>query len=83
MFLWMVSGGAGHGDYFLARMIYPVPMLVSQQLGNFRVGLAIATIQFPMIGTIFGLLSTLGIRPLLSSFCGLVIFQAWCFTLVR
>ena len=55
MFFWMISAGAGHGDYLLACGIYPIPMvpLVFAE-GLFPISLTLAAIQFPMSGAFIG-----------------------------
>ncbi len=55
MFLWMISAGAGHGDYLLASAIYPIPMvpLVFAE-GLFPISLTLAAIQFPSTGVFLG-----------------------------
>ena len=52
LLLALLSGGAGHGDYVPARLLYPIPMLVTLLTNNtitsLSVGLAVA--QFPAYG---------------------------------
>jgi hypothetical protein len=48
----LFSAGAGHGDYVLARLIYPVPMLATLLTDTTITGLSIglAALQFPAYG---------------------------------
>ena len=51
----MISGGAGHGDYVAAQVLYPVPILLSDLLGDFSLPLIVlALAQFPMYGVLGG-----------------------------
>lgn len=56
LFLAMLSGGAGHGDYAAARALFPVPMLTTllegDTIGPLSMTLALA--QFPLIGALIG-----------------------------
>ena len=51
-FLALYSAGAGHGDYVLARLLYPVPMLATLLTDTTITGLSIglAALQFPAYG---------------------------------
>lgn len=51
-FLALYSAGAGHGDYGLARLLYPVPMLATLLTNTTITGLSIglAALQFPAYG---------------------------------
>ncbi|MER9316620.1 hypothetical protein NKI31_14125 [Mesorhizobium sp. M0659] len=51
-FLTLYSAGAGHGDYGLARLLYPVPMLATLLTNTTITGLSIglAALQFPAYG---------------------------------
>lgn len=56
LFLAMLSGGAGHGDYAAARALFPVPMLTTLLEGD-TIGLlsfTLALVQFPMMGALTG-----------------------------
>jgi hypothetical protein len=48
----LYSAGAGHGDYVLARLIYPIPMLATLLTNTTITGLSIglAALQFPAYG---------------------------------
>jgi hypothetical protein len=51
LFFGMVSGGAGHGDYFIAKLLFPYTMLSTTFFGEINlVFLAVALIQFPFYG---------------------------------
>lgn len=56
MFLAIYSSGAGHGDYVLARILYPIPMLTTvltdRTITPFAIVLAL--IQFPAYGAFIG-----------------------------
>ena len=46
LLLALFSAGAGHGDYVLARLLYPIPMLATNNtITGLSVGLAV--VQFP------------------------------------
>ena len=55
LFLAIVSGGAGHGDYVAARLLFPFSMLLTLVEGSIG---TLATItgllQFPAYGTLLG-----------------------------
>ena len=56
LFLAVMSGGAGHGHYVMARIMFPLPMLLtlfSHNIGVVSVIMAIA--QYPLYGAIIGL----------------------------
>ncbi|MEO9133076.1 MAG: hypothetical protein ABI240_17960 [Sphingomonas sp.] len=51
----IISGGAGHGSYVTARLLFPVPMLltlVEGRIGVLSAGLAL--LQFPLFGALLG-----------------------------
>jgi len=52
----VVSGGAGHGDYLLARLLFPYTMLLTRLTGDvITVPLVVlALAQFPIYGAIMG-----------------------------
>jgi hypothetical protein len=55
VFAAIVSGGAGHGSYVAARMLFPLSMLltlVEGRIGMVSVGLAL--LQFPLYGALLG-----------------------------
>lgn len=60
-----VSGGAGHGDYFAARLVFPFSMLltlVEESIGV--VSLSVALLQFPLYGALIGwIVSRRSYRP--------------------
>jgi hypothetical protein len=52
----VISGGAGHGDYFAARALFPAPMLLTLLEGD-KVGafsIVVGLLQFPIYGTLLG-----------------------------
>lgn len=51
LFFAVVSGGAGHGDYFAARLLFPLPMLSTYLFREITLpAIAIARVQFPIYG---------------------------------
>jgi hypothetical protein len=51
----MISGGAGHGHYVAARVLYPIPILLAEQFGEFSLPLIVlALAQFPIYGVVGG-----------------------------
>jgi hypothetical protein len=52
LLLALFSAGAGHGDYVLARLLYPIPMLATLLTNNTITGLSVglAGVQFPAYG---------------------------------
>ncbi|RVD73653.1 MAG: hypothetical protein E5Y89_18470 [Mesorhizobium sp.] len=48
----LFSAGAGHGDYVLARLLYPMPMLATLLTNNTitSVSVVLAVAQFPAYG---------------------------------
>lgn len=54
LLLALFSAGSGHGDYVLARALYPIPMLVTLLTHNTITGLSVvmAVAQFPAYGVI-------------------------------
>lgn len=53
----VLSGGAGHGDYVLARLFFPYTMLLTRLTGDVIVVplIFLALAQFPIYGAILGL----------------------------
>jgi hypothetical protein len=68
LFAAILSGGAGHGDYFAARALFPIPAILADgSIG--AISLVLALIQFPLYGSLvafcckrrsFGLILGLG-----------------------
>jgi hypothetical protein len=55
LFLAAASGGAGHGDYGLARALFPAPMLLTLLEGSIGApSLGLAFLQFPAYGGLLG-----------------------------
>ena len=52
LLLALFSAGAGHGDYVLARLLYPIPMLTTLLTNNTITGLSMGLFvaQFPAYG---------------------------------
>ncbi|MGX5847866.1 hypothetical protein ACWGTO_12425 [Mesorhizobium sp. PL10] len=55
-FLALYSAGSGHGDYVLARLLYPIPMLATLLTNTTITGLSIglAALQIPAYGAFVG-----------------------------
>ncbi len=55
LFLAMASAGAGHGDYVLARALYPFSILSTHLTDSITVvALVLACAQFPIYGWLLG-----------------------------
>jgi hypothetical protein len=55
LYLGIVSGGAGHGNYLLAKILFPFTMLSTRAFGSIIAPFIIlAIIQFPLYGFILG-----------------------------
>ncbi len=54
LLLALFSAGSGHGDYVLARALYPIPMLTTLLTDNTITGLSVvmALTQFPAYGAL-------------------------------
>jgi len=51
----IMSGGAGHGDYVAARALFPAPMLLTLIEGEIgSLAMAAALVQFPLYGALLG-----------------------------
>jgi hypothetical protein len=51
----VMSSGAGHGDYFAARLLYPVSILLTLVEGRIGVvSMAVGLLQFPAYGVLLG-----------------------------
>ena len=51
----VISGGAGHGDYVAARLLFPGPILATLLEGGIGgVSIALALLQFPLYGGLLG-----------------------------
>lgn len=51
----ILSGGAGHGDYGAARLLFPASMLMTRVEGSIGIlATAIALLQFPLYGALLG-----------------------------
>jgi hypothetical protein len=52
----LLSAGSGHGRYVIARLAYPVPMLVATVFGHYISIpiMVLAVLQFPIYGAIIG-----------------------------
>ena len=60
-FLAMLSAGAGHGNYILAKLLYPFPILATL-VGDVRIPIALAFLQFPAYGALVGYARTQGAK---------------------
>ncbi len=51
----IMSGGAGHGSYIAARVLFPFAMLFSQLEGSIGlVAIGVGLVQFPLYGALIG-----------------------------
>lgn len=80
----IMSGGAGHGSYITARVLFPFSMLLSQLEGVIGpVAMGVGLLQFPLYGALIGrtvaaktswilLLATAHLVAVLACFSGLL-----------
>lgn len=55
LFFAVASAGAGHGDYVLARILFPLTILATYVTESIGVtGITIACVQFPLYGWLLG-----------------------------
>ena len=55
LYLGVASGGAGHGNYLLAKLLFPFTMLSTRAFGSIVAPfILLAIIQFPVYGFILG-----------------------------
>ena len=55
LFAAVASAGAGHGSYFLAKVLFPFTMLSTLVFGSVTApAIALAVLQFPFYGFILG-----------------------------
>lgn len=55
IFAAIVSGGAGHGTYIAARVLFPFAMLLTRLEGSIdHIGMAVGVLQFPLYGAVAG-----------------------------
>jgi hypothetical protein len=85
LYLGIASGGAGHGNYLLAKILFPFTMLATEAFGSIVAPfILLAIIQFPLYGFILGAANVKG-RILLSSI-GLLLIHllaaSACFVIV-
>lgn len=76
--LWiaLVSAGGGHGDYNLAKMLFPAQMLstlLTTSISRFAIGTAF--IQYPLAGVVAGSFFRIGIRPGITASITLVVLH--------
>ena len=63
LLLALVSAGAGHGDYVLARVLYPYSLLLTRLTGSLSMPFVIlAVAQFPAYGWLFGMARSRGTK---------------------
>jgi hypothetical protein len=57
VFLAILSGGAGHGDYAFAKLFFPYSMLLTFYVNDTITAplIVLALVQFPLCGTIIGI----------------------------
>jgi hypothetical protein len=55
LFLGLLSAGAGHGEYFLAKLLFPFTMLSTVRFHSIKQSfLVLAIIQYPLFGLLLG-----------------------------
>lgn len=54
LFAAMWSGAMGHGDYVGAKLLYPIPMLLTFNSVIGPVQIALAVVQYPVYGFVYG-----------------------------
>jgi len=55
LYFGIASGGAGHGNYLLAKIVFPFTMLSTKAFGSIIAPfILLAIIQFPVYGFILG-----------------------------
>ena len=55
LLLGVASGGAGHGDYVLTRLLFPWSMLLTLIEGMIGpIGISVGIVQFPVYGGLLG-----------------------------
>jgi hypothetical protein len=61
LFLAVVSAGAGHGSYLLAKILFPLSMLSAAAFNSITtLSMIFAVIQFPLYGLILGMAANRG-----------------------
>jgi hypothetical protein len=56
LLLALASGGAGHGDYLWAKLLFPLTMLSTSVFGSITVPfIVLAVAQYPAYGVVLGL----------------------------
>ena len=61
LYLGVASGGAGHGDYFLATILFPFTILSTVLFGSITLPfILLAAAQYPAYGILLGLASMRG-----------------------
>jgi hypothetical protein len=56
LFLGLISAGAGHGDYFLAKILFPYTLLSTAAFDSIEPPfMFLALIQYPAYGVVIGL----------------------------
>jgi hypothetical protein len=85
LFLGIASGGAGHGDYVLARVLFPATMLAAVLFaGSISAPLvALAVAQFPLYGIVLGAANVRGkmLHAAVTLIAAHLLFAAACFIL--
>jgi hypothetical protein len=85
VFLALLSGGAGHGHYELAKLFYPYTMLLTRYANDtitFPL-ILLALLQFPLYGAIIGLAAwkkPIGLVVALPIIVVHALFVAMCFS---
>ena len=67
LLLGLASAGVGHGDYVIARILFPSPMLAAVLFGSVGAPLVVLSVaQFPLYGIALGAANVRGKMPLAS-----------------
>ena len=53
-FLGLMSAGAGHGDYFLAKILFPYTLLSTAAFDRIEPPFMFLLIQYPVYGVVIG-----------------------------
>jgi len=63
LWLAMISAGAGHGSYGVAKILFPIQMLSTLMTDSISIPVLItAAVQYPIVGAVAGTLYRIGTR---------------------
>ena len=74
----VASGGAGHGDYAIARVFFPLPMLITRLTSDTISvpSIILAFIQFPIYGGVLGSSAAVGNNTLTRAILVILLLHA-------